>query len=421
MAVEREEVLGLIRRVAERGGTLRIAYNADLDSASAAAIAFSAARRMGARAVARPYEVVLDLSRASREVMEDDALLAIGLLVKGEPSAHGVRDAILIEPSDYPAMRERLASPALGSSALSALEVMGDGSQVQAVRALVGYYATRCYLSDRACGEAAARASRLGDRFQQLPDSPMIALRRLAPLDAAISLTPYPSMAYMLGDRPTVAEGLREAGVCADSCPTLEELEGKRESAEALRSYLSRALPKELYPRLIQRRILLRDDAGLLSDMSDLSLLEESLMFREGPQSSLVDSLEFYPRALKRGLESLLEISRSIPRIMSQISRSAQGGGRAILVEELNLPSAASPEVFVKSAAFPMLEGDRILVFRHRSGLGGVYTVGARSSSPVDALLSEAEGMGAHHVTCGPLARIWVPAEEDRRFRSLLT
>ncbi|MGC9116112.1 MAG: hypothetical protein ACP5ID_00640 [Conexivisphaera sp.] len=422
MTVGRDEAFDRLRRVAERGGTLRIAYGSDIDSVSAAAILFSEALRLGARAVARPYGVILDLARVRHEVSEGDLLVAVGLLVKGEPSALGLDDMLLIEPGDYPIMENFLLRGIPGSSALAALELLGDRSILQTIRAIVGHYATRCYLLDQGCGDAAlAVASRGGELFAASPETLMLALRRQVPLDAAVSATLYPSMASILGDRQAVAESLRGAGVCDEACPTLEEVEGKRDRMSALRSYLSSALPQDLLPRLTSKRVTLRQDAGVLSDLSDLSLLEEALMFREGPQSSLADSLSSYPRALRHGLRYLLEISKSIPRMASRAAKGAAKSSRAVLVEDANVPGQAAAEVFAKSAAFTMTEGDQLLVIRLRLGSGGTYVVGARRREPLDSLISEAEDMGAHHVRCGALVRLWVPQEEDRRFQSLVS
>ncbi len=414
-----EDVLDRLRRLGSRGGTLRILYNSDLDSVSAASIAFAASRRLGVKVVARPYNVVLDLSKVRNEVFDEDLILAIGLLVKGEPAALGVKEMLIVEPGEYPQRKEQaLAGPA--SAALAAFEALGGGSPLQLIRSIVGYYATRCYLSDGRCGDVAGVASKGGDLLDSSPETLMSALRLSLPIDASIYLTIYPSLASMLGDAPTISEGLRGAGVCSERCPTLAEVEGRRELASALRSYASSALPGDLVSRIFSRRIVLRSEAGVLSDLSDLSLLEEMLLLKEGPQRALSDSLSAYPGVVRAGMGALPEAVKLISRWASQAKRSASGRARAI-VDEFEASNAALAEVLLKSATFPVAEGDQVLAIRIRSGVGGSYLVSARRRAAVEGLLAEAEGMGAHYVWSGALARVWVPAEEDRRFLSLMT
>jgi hypothetical protein len=421
LTVERGEEFRHLHRIAERGGSIRIAYNADLDSASAASILFSAARRLGVRAVARSYSVVLDLSRIRPEISDDDLLVVVGLLVKGEPTVAGIKDIALIEPGDYRERGELFAGGVRGSASLMALDSLKDYTPFQLVRALVGHYAARCYLWDAPCDDAAAFAlSKGGDLLATSPETLMLALRKSAPIDMSIRMTLYPDMAAIIGDQSALAEGLRAAGICGDSCPALDDIEGARDRMSALRSYLSGILPHGLLERLTSNRVLIRPDAGIMSDLSDLSLLEDAIAFKEGPQAALADSLSSYPRAASDGLRSLIEISKYIPKAISSIRRSASKGTRAVLVEDLDVPGAASAEVLLKSATFPMVEDDQLLVMRLAVGIGGTYIIGSRHRAPLDGLLKEVEGMGAHHVSCGPLTRLWIPPEEDRRFQSLL-
>jgi hypothetical protein len=415
------EGLDKLRRVASRGGSLRILYNADLDSVSAASIVLAASRRLGIRAVARPYNLVLDLSKVRNEVFEEDLLLVIGLLVKGEPAALGIKDIMLVEPGEYAQRREQTV-PGPASAALSALNAFGDGSPLQLIRSVVGYYATRCYLSDAPCDEVTTSViSRGGDLLDASPETLMSTLRMFLPIDESIHLTLYPNLAFMIGDVPSISEGLRDAGVCRERCPTLDEIESKRDLASALRSYMSGVLPQDLFGRVFSRRIGLRPSAGVLSDLSDLSLLEEMLALRDGPQRALSDSLSAYPGVVREGIRSLVEASKSISRWISQARKSASKGARAIVVDDLDVSSATPAEVFLKSATFPIVEGDQLLIVRIKSGIGGSYLVSGRRRAPVDGLLAEADGMGAHHIWCGVLARLWVPSEEDRRFLSLIS
>ena len=415
------EGLDNLRRVASRGGSLRILYNTDLDSVSAAAIVLAASRRLGIRTIARPYNLVLDLSKARNEIFEEDLLLVIGLLVKGEPAALGIKDIMLVEPGEY-AQRKDQTIHGSASAALSALNAFGDGSPLQLVRSIVGYYATRCYLSDAPCDDIMASIiSRGGDLLETSPETLMSTLRMFLPIDESIHLTFYPNLAFMIGDVPSISEGLRDAGICGERCPTLYEIESKRDLASALRSYVSSVLPQDLSGRIISKRIGLRPSAGALSDLSDLSLLEEMLALRDGPQRALSDSLSAYPEVARDGTRSLVEASRSVSRWISQARKSASKGARAVVVEDLDMSSAMSAEVFLKSATFPIVEEDQLLIVRIKSGIGGSYLVSGRRRASVDGLLAEADGMGAHHIWCGALARLWVPSEEDRRFSSLIS
>ncbi len=408
------EGIELLRAVAARGGSLRLLYNADLDSISAASIILSAARRVGVRAVARPQSLVLDLSRAKEETFDGDALVAVGLLAKGEPVLG--RDFVLVEPGRYP-QREGITKWG-GSASLAAHEAFGGGSPLQMIRAIVGLYATRCYLIGDQCGEAASKLVSAGEGvLEYTSETMMSALRRYLPLDASINYTLYPNLRSLLGGQEAITDGLRRRGLCAEGCPRLEEIEGKRDAMSALKSYASEVMPKDVAERMFSRRVSTRLESGALSDLSDLSLLEEMVAAFEGPQRSLVDSLSAYPGALG-GVGHLVEAFKAVSRLGSRAKGSSQGS-RSILVEDLQGPALA--EVFLKSSALILLEGDQLLVAKVKSLTGGSYLVAARNRSALEGLLAEVEGLGAHAVASGAVLRLWVPPEDERRFLSLIT
>lgn len=424
-----DDLVSSVEHNSSSGNLIRIYYQDSVDDISAAAQIFVYAFQRRARILARSFNQVVDLSKVLSESRDGELIIIVGGIVIGEYKVKG-REVFHLVTNHEPKHEYMLTPPnVMESNALWTFSILGCDAMSAAVRALVGYYSTRCYLLEKRdlCEGDELLIDELARReiVRVIERTLMLALRKSAPLDLSLASTPYPSLEGLSGNRGAARDLLSELGICEEGrCPPLERIENDEELMASLTNALGKLSSEDRVRALVSSRSEIVGVSGWLADASDLALALEaySTSTSRSPQGLFAEILQGYPTMGHSGLLSLLEMSDNLKKIAFSIRKSSVKG-RALFAEPgLNEGSLHVLEPALKSMLYSQLGEDPLALIKVAASSHGVtYLAGSRDPVLLDSFLKEMRTYGARYTSSGPIARIWIPsASEERVKRELM-